>query len=158
MIIPSHAIKQRTSISARYGSKKNLEAASLESVEVQLAGVILEPGVDDGVGDLGGVAELRRQATNLVADAQNLLREQPGMNRLFCYFPNSALLNLLLQMTLLGFFLTPMPWRNKRKDGPSRDSNPRQSVELHQTGTFRTLYQLSYSAAAGMKRLESSDQ
>ena len=33
------------------------------------------------------------------------------------------------------------------------DSNPRQSVQLHQTGTFWTLYQLSYSAAAKFKKL-----
>ena len=45
-------------------------------------------------------------------------------------------------MTLLGFFPTTL-YR-----GAGRDSIPRQSVELHQTGTFRTLYRLSYSAAA----------
>ena len=51
-------------------------------------------------------------------------------------------------MALLGFFLTPMPRRNKRRDGLSRDSNPCQSEELHQTGTFWTLYRLSHGAAA----------
>ena len=41
-----------------------------------------------------------------------------------------------------------MQRRNKEKDGLSRDSNPRQSEELHQTGTFWTLYRLSHGAAA----------
>lgn len=53
----------------------------LESVEVELSRVELEAGVDDGVGDLGGVAELRREATNLAADAQDLLSEEPGKKR-----------------------------------------------------------------------------
>ena len=43
---------------------------------------------------------------------------------------------------LYEYFFTPMP---------RRVSNPRQSVELHQTGTFRTLYRLSYSAAANFQ-------
>ena len=30
----------------------------------------------------------------------------------------------------------------------SRESNPRQSVELHQNGTFWTLYRLNYTDAA----------
>ena len=34
------------------------------------------------------------------------------------------------------FSKDPMPRRNKRWDGLSRVSNPRQSVELHQPGTF----------------------
>ena len=52
----------------------------LESVEVELSGVELEAGVDDGVGDLGSVTELRREAANLAADAQDLLSEEPGKN------------------------------------------------------------------------------
>ena len=43
---------------------------------------------------------------------------------------------------------TPMLRRKKRWDGLSRDLNPHQSVELHQTGTFRMLHQLSYRATA----------
>ena len=52
--------------------------------------------------------------------------------------------------SLQKFYLlvTPMLRRKKRWDGLSRDLNPHQSVELHQTGTFRMLHQLSYSVAA----------
>ena len=65
----------------------------------------------------------------------------------FCYFPNSALVSATDSSARI-FSLTPMQRGNKKKDGLSRDSNPRQSVELHQTGTFRMLYRLSYIAAA----------
>ena len=61
---------------------------------------------------------------------------------LYVLLSQSARLDLLQQMTLLGFFPTTL-YR-----GAGRDSIPRQSVDLHQTGTFRTLYRLSYSAAA----------
>ena len=70
------------------------------------------------------------------------------LSEMLIFFPylelNSASAS---QIAWLGlFFLTPMPRGNKMVSLGIR--TPRQSVELHQTGTFRTLYWLSYSAAA----------
>ena len=57
------------------------------------------------------------------------------LKRLFSKFRNRANLYLSPDGSARIFFLAPMPRRNKRWDGLSWDSSPRQSVELHQTGT-----------------------
>ena len=49
----------------------------LESVEDELSTVELKSRVEDGVRDPGGVAELRRETTDLASHAQNLLPVKP---------------------------------------------------------------------------------
>ena len=73
------------------------------------------------VSTLGKKKKSSKFFKNFCSRTSHLILRSPHRWRGLDYFPNSS---------------------------ASRESNPRQSVKLHQTATFRTLYQLSYAAAA----------
>ena len=50
---------------------------SLESIEIKLSRVVFKSGVEDRVGNLGGIAELRRKSTDFASNAQDLLAVEP---------------------------------------------------------------------------------
>ena len=64
--------------------------------------------------------------------------------KIFFATSQTALIYLLQQMALIGFFLTPMPRLNKRIDGLSQDSNPRDalSTELPRRGYLKRKIEL----------------
>ena len=49
----------------------------LESIEIKISRVVFKSGVEDRVGNLGGIAELRRKSTDFASNAQDLLAVEP---------------------------------------------------------------------------------